>query len=209
MKVENEITMEWINDLQCRLRNQLSEGRFLHTLGVAYLSASLAMCYGISHRRALLAGLLHDCAKNLPEAFLLEQCRKLALPLSAAEERMPFLLHGAYGAYLAETQYGVTDPEILNAVRYHTTGRIGMSTLEQIVFIADYLETGRSHQTEPPLDALRQRAFQNLDEVTLLVLENTVRYLSAEGKEMDPATGEVYEYYRKLVENSLRKGENP
>lgn len=207
MNVENEITTERIGDLQNRLRGQLSEHRFLHTLGVAYLSASMAMCYGVSHRRALLAGLLHDCAKNLPDDFLLEQCRRLALPVSAAEERMPFLLHGTYGAYLAETQYGVTDPEILDAIRYHTTGRIGMSPLVQIVFVADYLETGRSQKTEPSLDTLRQLAFQNLDEATMLVLENTVRYLSSEGKEMDPATWEVYEYYRKLVNDNLRKGE--
>lgn len=209
MSIENELTMEWIGDLQKQLHSQLSEKRFLHTLGVAYLSASLAMCYGVSHRRALVAGLLHDCAKNLPDVFLLEQCKQLALPVSAAEERMPFLLHGTYGAYLAKAKYGVTDPEILNAVRYHTTGRSGMSMLEQIVFVADYLETGRSHQTEPPLDVLRRRAFQNLDEVTLLVLENTVRYLSGEGKEMDPATEEVYAYYRKLVNNNLGKGVNP
>lgn len=196
-----EISKDFILDLEQKLQQTLQPKRYLHTLGVAYLSASLAMCYGVSHRDALVAGLLHDCAKNYPEQELLERCQKLQLPLSEYEQRIPELLHAVYGAYLAKEVYGITEADILLAIRNHTLGRPGMSLLEQIVYLADYFEPERTQPTTPSLDEIRKIAFQNLDEATYLVSRNTLQYFEATGKEADPMTYRVFEYYKERTGN--------
>lgn len=198
-----EASKEFILSLEYKLQQQLQPKRYLHTLGVAYLSASLAMCHGISHRDALIAGLLHDCAKNYPEDTLLERCLQLQLPLSEYEKKIPELLHAAYGAYLAEEEYGVSQKDILLAVRNHTLGRPEMTTLEQIVYLADYFEPERTQPTTPCLDKIRNIAFQNLDDATYLVSRNTLQYFESTGKEADPMTYRVFEYYKKRKQTQL------
>lgn len=188
---------EYILSLQQKLNSTLHEKRYLHTLGVAYLAASLAMCHGFSHRKALIAGLLHDCAKEIPEQELLSTCLELNLPVRETEKELPFLLHGVYGAYLAKQKYGIMEEEIINAIRNHTVGRPDMTAIEQAVFLADYLESERRHETVPPLDDLRKLAFQSMDQATILVLENTIHYFEATGKKMDPTTKTVLDFYRK------------
>lgn len=191
-----EVSKELILSLEQKLQQVLKPERYLHTLGVAYFSASLAMCHSVSHRDALIAGLLHDCAKNYPEGEMQKKCTQLKLPMSEHEKRIPELIHAVYGAYLAEEQYGITQRDILLAVRNHTLGRPQMTPLEQIVFLADYLEPERMQPTTPVLDEIRQTAFQNLDKATLLVCENTIRYFETTGKDTDPMTYQVYEFYK-------------
>ena len=195
--------MEVSNDLVCSIEQKLQETlkpkRFVHTLGVAYLSASLAMCHGVSHRDALIAGLLHDCAKNYPEDKMLKECLNLNIPLSDHEKRIPELIHAAYGAYLAKEEYQIVQEDILLAVRNHTLGRPNMTPIEQIVYLADYLEPERTQPTTPCLDDIRKIAFQSLDEATYLVSKNSIRYFESSGKDADPMTYKVYEYYKKLV----------
>jgi len=194
-----EVSNEFVLSLEEKLQNKLVPKRYLHTLGVAYLSASLAMCHGVSHRDALVAGLLHDCAKNYPEEEMLKDCLKRNIPLTEHEKCIPELIHAAYGAYLAKEEYGIVQEDILLAVRNHTLGRPKMSKLEQIVYLADYFEPERTQPTTPPLDEIRKIAFRNLDEATLLVSENCMHYLESAGKEVDPMTYKVYEYYKKIV----------
>lgn len=191
-----EVSNEFILALEQKLQQNLHPKRYLHTLGVAYLSASLAMCHGVSHRDALVAGLLHDCAKNYPDEELLERCLSLKLPLSEYEKKIPDLLHAVYGAYLAKEDYGIRQEDILLAVRNHTLGRPEMTRLEQIIYLADYFEPERNQPTTPSLDEIRRIAFQNLDEATYLVCKNTLQYFNATGKEADPMTYRVFEYYR-------------
>lgn len=194
-----EVSNEFILSLEQKLQQALKPKRYLHTLGVAYLSASLAMCHGISHRDALVAGLLHDCAKNYPDKELLQNCLKHQVPLSEYEKRIPELLHAAYGAYLAKEEYGITQEDILLAVRNHTLGRPNMTQLEQIVYLADYFEPERTQPTTPCLDEIRKTAFQSLDEATYLVSRNTIRYFETTGKEVDPMTYQVLEYYKEKI----------
>ena len=193
-----EVSNEFILSLQQKLQQTLTPKRYLHTLGVAYLSASLAMCHGVSHRDALVAGLLHDCAKNYPEQELLEHCIRLGLPISEYEKRIPELLHAVYGAYLAREEYHIVQEDILLAVRNHTLGRPGMTRLEQIVYLADYFEPERTQPTIPCLDEIRKLAFQNLDKATWLVAKNCIQYFETTGKETDPMTYQVLEYYKNL-----------
>lgn len=196
MEVSNELVLSIENKLQQALKPK----RYVHTLGVAYMSASLAMCHGASHQDALIAGLLHDCAKNHPEDWMLSECLRLEIPLSECEKSIPELIHAAYGAYLAREEYGITQEDILLAVRNHTLGRPDMTVLEQIVYLADYMEPGRNHPTTPSLDELRKIAFQSLDEATYLVSKNSIHYFETTGKTADPMTYRVYEYYKNKIQ---------
>ena len=175
-----------IEDIQNKLRKKLKGSRYIHTLGVEYTSVCLAMKYGEDLEKAELAGLLHDCAKQLPEKKLIKICREHGEKISKMEFQQPFLLHGKAGACLAKDKFGIEDESVLNAIRYHTTGRPDMSLLEKIVFVADYIEPNRKKADN--LAELRRLAFEDLDETVLLILEQTLDYLEKTGKEIDHHT---------------------
>ena len=170
-------------ELQDILREKQSGKRFIHTLGVQYTSACLAMCYGADVNKAQMAGLLHDCAKHMKPEKLLEISKKQGLKISKAQERNPFLLHGRVGAYLARTKYGIKDEEILGAIEWHTTGRPEMTLLEKIIFTADYIEPGRDF---PGVDKLRTVTYKNLDYGVLAGLDHTMLYLLQSGAFIHP-----------------------
>ena len=173
---------------------QLPFRRFLHTIGVACTAQLLAQKYGASEDDAYLAGLYHDCAKYLPE----EEMRQLAVRggygISRAEDANPELLHAKAGAVLAAERYGISDPRIISAIRYHSTGRPGMTLLEKIIYTADYIEPGRT--AAPRLGTLRKEAFEDLDAALIHILEDTVEYLKTTGEIIDPMTEETLAYYR-------------
>lgn len=179
-----------------KLKKYLDEERYEHTMGVMYTSGALAMAHGCSVEDALAAGLLHDCAKCVPNKKKLKMCDQHKIPMSEFEKKNPFLLHGKLGAYLAEKKYEVKDPDVLNAIRYHTTGRAGMSTLEKIVYIADYIEPMRTKA--PRLPQVRQLAFQNLDECMFEILKDTLEYLEGQPGKMDETTAEAFRFYKNL-----------
>ena len=176
------------------MKKDQDAGRFEHTIGVEYTAAALAMRYGCDIKNAQAAGLLHDCAKCLTDEKRLALCKKGNIPVTELEKRRPFLLHAKTGAYLAETKYGITNPDILNAIRNHTTGRPSMSLLEKIVFIADYIEPGRTQA--PNLSKIRELAFVDIDQALFIILEDTLSYLKAAGSELDPMTEETWLYYK-------------
>ena len=181
--------------LRAKIKKVQDKKRFEHTLGVTYTAACLAMCYDIDTERAEIAGLLHDCAKGLSNQKKIALCKKQSIEINITEAKNPFLLHAKAGAYLAEHKYGIRDEDILNAVRYHTTGRPGMSVLEKIVFIADYIEPGRDHSVRLP--ELRKLAFHDLDKALVESLKDTLRYLKRVENEIDPMTQRTYDYYSK------------
>lgn len=167
--------------------------RYEHTLGVAYTAAALAMRFGAPIQDAQTAGLLHDCAKCLSDEKRLALCEKHDIPITEVERRNPFLLHAKVGAFLARRKYGVRDEDILNAVQYHTTGREGMSLLEKIIFVADYIEPGRKQA--PNLAEIRRLSFEDLDAALLKILEDTMDYLKNAGGEVDSMTEKTWRYY--------------
>ena len=145
-----------------KLKKYLDEDRLWHTLGVMQMSASLAIRYDYPMERAQLAGLLHDCAKCIPNKKKLKMCSEHNIPVSDFELGHPFLLHARLGAYIAHEKYGIDNQEILSAINYHTTGRCDMSLLEKIIYIADYIEPMRYKASL--LTENRKIAFQDLDE---------------------------------------------
>lgn len=191
-----------IMEMEERLEKVLSDKRFFHTRGVMYTSASLAMCYGANVEHAMLAGLLHDCAKYLTESEQLRQCIKHNLPVREIEKKNPYLLHAKVGAYFAEKKYGITEPEILSAITWHTTGKPGMSILDKIVFTADYIEPGR--KMIEGLAEIRSTAFHDLNMAVYKILDNTLHYLKKDKdgkkKEIDCMTQEAYNYYKELLQ---------
>lgn len=186
-----------IKRLKKELKDSLPERRYVHTIGVAYTAASLAMRYEYSIEDAMVAGLLHDCAKYFDDEKMIEICKEHEIEIRDVERRNPFLLHGKAGSILAKEKYGITDEKIQNAIRYHTTGKPAMNLLEKIIFTADFIEPGRK-QLEG-LDAVRKLAFIDLDQAVMEILDMTIRYLGEDGeKEMDSMTVQTYEYYRNL-----------
>ena len=174
------------------LEAELAYGRFIHTLDVASTAAALAMCYGADMDKAETAGLLHDCAKCINLSKMIKICDKAGVELSEYEKNSGSLLHSKAGAVLAQSKYGVKDEDILNAIRFDTTGRPGMSLLEKIIFVADYIEPGRD--SAPNLPRVRSLAFDSIDDCVLQILKDTLSYLGTTGADVDPMTQITYDY---------------
>ena len=182
--------------IEKKLHKALDKERFCHTMGVMYTAASLAMAHGCDMEQALLAGLLHDCAKCIPNDKKLELCKKHHIDITRAEERSPFLLHAKLGAWYARKKYHIKDPDILHAIAVHTTGVPGMNLLDKIIYIADYIEPNRNKA--PDLEQVRAMAFVDLDRTMLHILEGTLSYLEEGRGEIDPLTAETGTYFRDL-----------
>lgn len=179
------------------LEKELDSKRYEHTLGVAYTAAALAMRYDGDVTKATAAGLLHDCAKCLSDEKKLSVCQKNHMKISKTEAKNPDLLHAKAGYCIARKKYGVEDQDILNAVLYHTTGRPGMSLLEKIIYIADYIEPSRKQA--PGLPLVRKLAFQDLDKALLKTVSDTLAYLGSIDAKTDPMTQKTYDYYAGLT----------
>ena len=183
-----------IKSYQKKLKHEMDDGRYQHTLGVMYTCAALAMRYEYDLQKAQLAGLLHDCAKCIPNGKKLKLCEKHHIQITDVERRNPFLLHAKLGAFLAMHDYGVSDEEILSAILNHTTGKPDMSLLDKIVYVADYLEPRRNKA--PNLEEVRRLAFIDLDEALFKILSDTLEYLDGGSGEIDEMTLKAYEYYK-------------
>lgn len=182
-----------IKDLKKDLKKEMDDSRFEHTLGVMYTCGALAMRYGCDLDKAMLAGLMHDCAKCMPNAKKLKMAEKHHLEITELERKNPFMLHAKLGAFLARKKYDIEDEEILNAIRWHTTGRPEMTLLDKIVYIADYIEPKRDKA--PHLPMIRQKAFVDLDEALVMILRDTLGYLGDSPEHVDSMTKKTYDYY--------------
>ncbi len=184
-----------VETLKSQVKAQLPTKRYEHTLGVVATSIQLANRYQASVESAQIAALLHDIAKYVPNDRLKEM-------LEDAQETQylnysPLVWHAPAGAIVAQKDYQIEDSEILNAIKYHTTGKAAMTTLEKIVFLADYIEPNRS---QPGVEAIRELAAHDLDVAVAQTLADTVAYLSGKGKgDIHPDTLAAYEYYRQYL----------
>lgn len=190
-----------IYSLYDKMEEKLGHHRYIHSVGVAGTAVSLAMKYGENIYKAQIAGILHDCAKCYDDEELVRLCCKKEIEVTDFEEKHGFLLHAKYGAYLAENKYGIRDEDILNAIRWHTTGRERMSLLEKIVFISDYIEPTRNKAED--LSSIRYEAFNgnDIDKVLLMIMRDTIKYLNASDNSIDKTTISAYEFYEKGREN--------
>ena len=186
-----------ITKIRRKLIAELDKERYEHTLGVMYTAASMAMCHGADVEQALLAGLLHDCAKCIPGENKIKMCEKYHLNVSEVERENSSLLHAKLGAFLAAKKYHIEDKEIINAIASHTTGHPHMTLLEKIIYIADYIEPGRPELAN--MEEVRHLAFRNIDECLYRILEDSLEYLNRLSKPIDPMTEKTYNYYKAVL----------
>ncbi|MBO4679208.1 MAG: bis(5'-nucleosyl)-tetraphosphatase (symmetrical) YqeK, partial [Lachnospiraceae bacterium] len=132
-----------ITEIKSILSKGLKEERFYHSLAVSAVAASLAMRYDADIKKAELAGLIHDCAKAYPVDQYIRMADEYGIAIEPVERDNPQLIHAKLGAYYAKKNFSVDDTEILNSIKYHTTGRPNMTLMEKIIYIADYIEPGR------------------------------------------------------------------
>ncbi len=183
------------------LKEDLKPKRLQHTFGVVDTAVLLAQKWGCSVENARLAALLHDCAKYLNKEEKCSICAKYNVSMNESELLNPELLHAKAGALLAYEKYKVRNTEVLSAIFYHTTGKPDMSLLEQIIFVADYIEPGRTHSDK--LSIYRQKVFDDLNYVTAKILKDTVKYLKKQADKkmiIDPLTQKTYEFYKKFLD---------
>lgn len=174
-------------------KRNLSAKRYEHTCNVKKLAVQLAKQHGADEQKAALAAILHDIAKEMPKDRLLQIFEENAIIAGNAAKREPPVWHGAAAAILAQTKYGVDDEEILSAVRCHTTGRVDMTKLDKIIYLADMAS---SERTYPEAEMLRRHAMKDLDKTMIEALGLSVEWLREKGKAVDEETLLAYAQQR-------------
>lgn len=165
-------------------RNQMPEKRWQHTLGVVETAVRLAKRYGADPAKAELAALLHDYAKAWPVKRQEQVIREQGLPQELLDYDKE-LWHAHVGAWAVRTEHGIADEEVLDAIRYHTSGRERMTLLDKIVCLADYIEPGRDF---PGVARIRELAENSLEEALVAGFDSTIRHLLDQGKRIFPMT---------------------
>ncbi len=178
-----------------------SKKRFQHTLHVEKMAVALAKQYGADPEKAALAALLHDSVKEKPKEELLRILTDNAIIAGAAEKRPVPVWHGVCAAILAQTQWGVTDPDVLSAIACHTAGKPNMNTLDKIIYLADMLCEERDFDGIEPL---RKLAYQNLDVAMGACLEHTLHFVTQSGKTVDPISLAAYQDYDRKREEQKK-----
>ncbi len=182
------------------LKEKLLEKRYIHSLNVADSARALAELYGGDKDKAYFAGLVHDIMKNASQEEQLQIMEKGGIILSHTEKNNPKLWHAMAGECYLRTEMGITDNEILSAVRYHTTGKAGMSLLDKIVYIADYISVERDYHDA---DVMRELALnKGLDEAALYALKYSFTSLSKKEKLIHT---DSVAYYNELIINKTEK----
>lgn len=162
------------------LKTDLSEHRFIHTLGVIDTSVALSKLYGADANVCRIAATLHDCAKYMSQSQMLEMIERHCIKLYPGESENTELLHAPAGAALAQEKYGVTDEKILSAIRNHTLGPSSMSLEDAIVFVADFIEPNR--KSFGGLEDVRQMARKDLSSAINECKRLTREYCMQKGK---------------------------
>lgn len=155
-------------DIKSKLKDSLPEKRYIHSLGVADEAKRLAARFGENEDKAYLAGLLHDCAKGILTSKQVEECDRLGIELDEWTRQCPQVVHGFLGVEIAKTEYGISDSEILNAIKYHTVGNNHMTMLDKIIYIADMTEVNRDFNG---VDELREAVNRSVDEAVMISIK--------------------------------------
>ena len=167
------------------LKDRLTEKTRRHSLGVGRMARELALGQGQSGEKALAAGILHDYAREMEDDALLREARRFRIPVDPVMEVQPILLHGPVGAELIREELGLTDPDILAAIRFHTCGGEGMATLSRIIYAADILEPSRDF---PGVEGLRRQIRDDFPSGLVMVVESTINYVLSQQYLLHPST---------------------
>lgn len=179
--------MDYINKCLEYIDKNLKDSRKKHTFGVVKTAKQLAAAYNQDISKAETAALFHDIAKPLSVEESDAEVRKFNIGSQFIGNTN--LAHGRIAACWAKEYYGIEDQDILNAIRYHTCARAGMSMLEKIIFVADAVEPGRTY---PEAERLRNEAFDDIEGVYRFILKWTVADLRQKG--IDPGVDTIEAY---------------
>jgi len=188
-----------LTDIEQYLYKYLDAERLQHSRNTAEVAVVLSRKYGADEHKALVAGLLHDVAKGACRHGMLNVAEQYHVDADEVEKANPELLHGKLGAAMVKTDLGISDDEILSAIRWHTTGRANMSLLEKIIYIADLIEPGRDFEG---IEAIRELAYQDIDEAMLAALKQVMNFVMCKGFSLHPSSVEAYQYIQNTRRNA-------
>lgn len=161
-------------EIEANVKKILSEYRFTHSVGVAKKAVELAKIYGVDEEIAKKIGIAHDVAKEMTDEEMIEYAKANNIRIDEIETVKPSLLHGKIGADIAAKKYGFTE-DMVNAIKWHTTGRENMSMLEKIIYVADKTEENRKG-TRFNLEKSRELSTQNIDETLIFLMNEFITY---------------------------------
>ena len=191
--MNNNFSEEMLASLREKMKNEMGEKRYNHTLEVEKMAARLGEIYApdmIMQLRA--AALLHDVTKERSVEEHIAICESAGLTVSVAERKSPKMFHAKTGAIVITQKYPeFACPEIVEAVRYHTTGKADMNLLEKIIYVADYMEPNRDF---PGVEELRRLAYTDIDKALKLGLEMTLEMLRSQNRQISPESRQALEY---------------
>ena len=178
-----------LNEMEAYVREHLSQARAEHSVNVAAEAVKLARHYGADAEKAEIAGMLHDITKETSVPEQLQILKESGIITNSLDFCSPKLLHAQTAAALIPSLFGVNDPEILRAVRYHTTAREDMTLLEKVLYIADYISAERDYEG---VEELRKTAYLDLEQAILIGLQFTVQELAENFRPIHPDTMAAY-----------------
>ena len=190
----NNLNIENIDTKQIieKLNTMLKPKRLEHSIDVAKCAIKLSEIYGYDKEKAYLAGLVHDCAKYFTKEQIDSYVEKYNIELDPLEVDNIALSHSVIGSFVIQDVFNIQDMDIINAVRYHTTGRENMSILEKIIFMADMIEEGRNF---PGVDELRKLSFNGqLDKALITSLNNTIKFVIENNQLIHPRSVKARNY---------------
>ena len=170
-------------DYRSIIRALMGDYRYTHSVNVAAEAVALARLYGCDEKKAYTAGILHDVTKEVPKDEQLQIIADGGIILDDVQKNAPKLWHSISGSVYVQSRFGITDEDIINAIRYHTTGRANMSLLEKIIYTADYTSAERSYNGA---DIMREKSRESLDEAMIFSCQFTLQNLSEKRAAIHP-----------------------
>lgn len=161
-------------EIKKKLKEMLGDERYKHSLSVQQIARELAKIHGADEEKASLAGLVHDCAKWMSPFQFFRAAKRYGIQLSPTERKQTGILHAIIGGELAADLFGINDPEILSAIKSHTTGRSKMSLMDKILYVADYAEPLREYEGAA---RVRKLAYKDIDLAMLEAIEQKIQHL--------------------------------
>ena len=181
-----------LKQIEKTLKEMLPDRRLKHSLDVSKCAVKLSEIYKCDKEKAEIAGLVHDCAKYFTDEQIEDCVKKFNIKLDPLEVNNIALSHSIIGSYVAVDVFNIKDEEIVNAIKYHTTGKENMSLLEKIIYMADLIEEGRNF---PRVEELRELTYSGkLDEALILSFNNTIKFVIDNNQLIHPRTVKARNY---------------
>lgn len=181
-----------LKQIEKTLKEMLPERRLKHSINVSKCAVKLSEIYKCDREKAEIAGLVHDCAKYFTDEQIEDCIERFNIELDHLEMNNIALSHSVIGSYVAVDVFNIKDEQIINAIKYHTTGKENMSLLEKIIYMADLIEEGRNF---PRVEELRELTYSGkLNEALILSFNNTIKFVIDNNQLIHPRTVKARNY---------------